>query len=565
MFMIKSWLVELYFMQIFEGLSIFSVINLVGGTCLLLWGLEIMSSNLSKAFGNTLRVALERATENNFIGIILGTVVTGILHSSSTVTVLLVTFVQSQIMTFERSIAIIYGANIGTTFTAQIIAFDLTKWSLAFFIVGYFINLFAKRTKTKNVAAIIIGSALIFFGLYIMSTSMKGLRDSEYFSQLVLSLENVPFGILVGAIFTGIIQSSSAAIGIIQGLAMQDLITIEAAFPFILGANIGTCATAVLACLSSNAAAKRVAAAHVIFNITGATVFAFFVPQFISFLYVFTPADDALRLIANAQTMFNVASVIMLYPFISQLARLCRMIIPDDKVPQRQKYYFSKVKDLSDSPDLLLIQSTDAIRAYKNIVKEMLWISRDYFIRKDKVKFESLVNLRKDQQEFRAEILDFLSEFLKLRLSYKHVSIALNQITLVNEIEHVAYKLESSIETMNTKSPEFDDTYSGLEEYFKKTVKSFSKSCNSVLNNSQDDARRIFENIVNLKDIENTLRDRSVDTLREDHPNYEDEKMNLWVLEFLRSVNATSKRICQVIIDAKVRFHKDEGSPSVIA
>lgn len=552
-------------MEIFKGLTIFSVINLIGGTCIMLWGLEIMSSNLSKAFGNTLKVALEKATENNFVGVILGTLVTAILHSSSTVTVLLVSFVQSQIMTFERSIAIIFGANIGTTFTAQIIAFNLTKYSLAFFIIGYLINLLAKRTKTKNAAAVVIGSALIFFGLDIMSSSMSGLSESEYFADLMVKMQNVPFGLLFGTIFTMVIQSSSASIGIIQGLAMQNLITIEAAFPFILGANIGTCITAILACLSSNAAARRVAAAHIIFNILGAVIFAFFVPQFIEFLYTFTPQDDVLRLIANGQTMFNILSVILFYPFIKQLAQLCNWLIPDDKIPQRKKYYFSKIKDLADTPDLLLLQSTDAIRSYKNIVKEMLWISRDYFVKQEKTKYEQLVKLREDQKEFRIEILDFLSELLKLRLSYKHVSLIMNQVSLVNEIEHIAFKLESSLETMNYKIPHFDQAYMGIEEYFKNSVKYFSKACNSVLNNSIENAQKINENLMALNPVEAELRDRSVEKIHTDHPDYEEEKLNLWVLEFIRSTNATSKRICQIMTTEKVRFHKEEGSPSVIS
>ena len=553
-------------MEIFREISVFAIVSLVGGTCLLLWGLDLMSASLSKAFGSSLRGALEKATQSNFVGVVIGTIITGITQSSTAVTVIMVSFVQSQLMTFERTIPIIFGANIGTTFTAQIIAFNVTKWALAIFVIGFLWELLAKRSKTKNLAGVVIGLGLLFLGLDIMTNSMTGFKDSEYFKSLILSLENVPYGILVGAVFTALIHSSGAAIGVIQGLAMQDLISLEAAFPFILGANIGTCITAVLAGLKSPAAAKRVAMAHVIFNILGAVIFAFFVPQFIKFLYIFSPANDIPRVIANAQTVYNLASVIIFYPFIKSLARFCEWLVPDDKNnAQRRKYFFSSVKDLQDTPDLLLVQSMDAIRSYKNVVKEMLWLSRDYFIRQEKSKLESFAKLREYQKEFRGEILDFLNETMKLRLSYKLVSQALDQVSLVNEIEHVAYKLEASLEVMQSRTPKFDEKFGDLEEYFKRIVKYFSKSCNAVLNNSPEDAKRIFDNLISLKGTEEQLRERSVDNLREDHPGYEEEKQNLWVLEFSRSVNATSKRICQIIIDQKIRYHREEGTASVIA
>ncbi|MDD9898306.1 MAG: Na/Pi cotransporter family protein [Candidatus Melainabacteria bacterium] len=529
--------------------SLVNVFAVLGGLSVFLLGLEMMSANLRKVAGNTLKLILEKATDSPFIGVAVGTFVTALIQSSSATTSILISFVQSQLMSFERSIAVILGANIGTTITAQIVAFKVTKWSLAIIAIGFLWKLIAKRTKTKNICYVILGLGLIFYGLEIMSSAMKVLRDSQYFLDLMQSLEHVGFGILIGAIFTGLIQSSSASIGIVIGLAMQNLISIEAAVPLILGANIGTCVTAVLASIGTNSAARRVATAHVLFNIGGVLLFAFWVPQFIDFIKYFTPAGDTPRLVANAQTSFNIIATLIWFPFIKQLEFMARKLVPDDKTPQRSKYVFPRVSALSKSADLLMIHSTTAIKEYKNTVKEMLWLSRDYFIRQEDGKIEAITKLREHQQEQRADLLEFLSRIGKLKLSLKDVNKVLHQISLVNEIEHVAFKLESALETLDEKLPEFDESYLNLQDYFKQSVKCFSKSCNAVLRNSATESKRIGEHLNSLKLIEEELRNRSIAAVAEDADDYETDKLNLWVLEFLRSVNSTSRRISQILAD----------------
>lgn len=550
---IPDWIRTL--MDIFKEFSVVSFVSVLGGLSIFLLGLDMMSTSLRKISGNTLKLILEKATENHLVGVLVGTLVTALIQSSSATTSILISFVQSQLMSFERSIAVILGANIGTTVTAQIVAFKVTKWSLAIIALGFFIKVIAQRTKTKNLAQVFLGLGFLFFGLEIMSNSMKVLRSSDYFLDLMQSLENVGFGIMIGAIFTALIQSSSASIGIVIGMAMQGLVSIEAAVPLILGANIGTCITAILAALNSSAAAKRVATAHVLFNTGGVLLFAFWVPQFINLIEKFTPEGDVPRLIANAQTSFNIITTGIWFFFIKQLEWAARLLIPNDKTPQRTKYLFPRVRDLYKSPDLLFIQSKDAIRSYKNVVKEMLWLSRDYFIRQENEKINEITKLREYQQEFRADILDFLSRIAKLRLDYENVARAVNQVSLVNEIEHVAYKLESSLETLHSGTPIFDESFTGLEEYFKQTVKCFSKSCNAILNESPGEAKRIIEHLNSLRIIEEELRNKSVDNLRDENF-YENEKLNLWVLEFLRSVNATSRRINLIMVEKRER-HKE--------
>jgi phosphate:Na+ symporter len=530
-----------------SGFGIENFVGVIGGLSVFLLGLDMMSANLRKAAGNTFKLILEKATDNRVIGVLVGTLVTALIQSSSATTSILISLVQSQLISFERSIAVILGANIGTTVTAQIIAFKVTKMALVFVAVGFLVKIISSRTRTKHFGYIAIGLGFLFLGLETMSQAMKVLRDSAFFLDLMQSFENVGIGILAGAIFTALVQSSSASIGIAIGLATQGLVTLEAAVPLILGANIGTCITAILASINTGSAAKRVATAHIVFNVSGVLLFSFWVPEFIVFVKAISSnSQNVARLMANAQTAFNIIASIIWFPFVGVLDKLSHWIIKEEKNPQKKKYFFPRIRELSKSPELLFIQSNDAIRSYKNTVKEMLWLSRDFFLMKEKEKETQLFELREYQQEFRADILNFLGRIVKQKLDYKNVSRALNLVSLVNEIEHIAFKLESSLETLDHQVPNFDERYLGLEEYFRSTVKCFSKSCNAIMYDSYEDAQRILLRLDDLRKIEEELRNKSVDDLT-DGGDYESEKLNLWVLEFIRSVNATSRRICNIL------------------
>jgi len=530
-----------------SGFGIENFVGVIGGLSVFLLGLDMMSANLRKAAGNTFKLILEKATDNRVIGVLVGTLVTALIQSSSATTSILISLVQSQLISFERSIAVILGANIGTTVTAQIIAFKVTKMALVFVAVGFLVKIISSRTRTKHFGYIAIGLGFLFLGLETMSQAMKVLRDSAFFLDLMQSFENVGIGILAGAIFTALVQSSSASIGIAIGLATQGLVTLEAAVPLILGANIGTCITAILASINTGSAAKRVATAHIVFNVSGVLLFSFWVPEFIVFVKAISSnSQNVARLMANAQTAFNIIASIIWFPFVGVLDKLSHWIIKEEKNPQKKKYFFPRIRELSKSPELLFIQSNDAIRSYKNTVKEMLWLSRDFFLMKEKEKETHLFELREYQQEFRADILNFLGRIVKQKLDYKNVSRALNLVSLVNEIEHIAFKLESSLETLDHQVPNFDERYLGLEEYFRSTVKCFSKSCNAIMYDSYEDAQRILLRLDDLRKIEEELRNKSVDDLT-DGGDYESEKLNLWVLEFIRSVNATSRRICNIL------------------
>ncbi|NQV30286.1 MAG: Na/Pi cotransporter family protein [Candidatus Marinimicrobia bacterium] len=317
----------------------FLIMWLMGGLSLFLIGMEKMSEGLKKAAGDKMRNILSVLTKNRVMGIAVGAFVTMVIQSSSATTVMLVSFVQAQLMTFAQSIGVILGANIGTTVTAQLIAFNLTDYALLMITVGFLLTTLSKNENQKNIGDAILGFGILFFGMKLMSDAMKPLRTFEPFIDMLKDLENPLLGLLVGAVFTALIQSSSALTGIVIVLAQQGVLSIDAGIPIILGANVGTCVTAGLASIGTSREAKRVAIAHVIFNVTGAAIFIFLVPWLADLVRFISPvsnlsgidklASETPRQIANAHTIFNLSLGIIFLPFTKTLSKFIFRIYPE--------------------------------------------------------------------------------------------------------------------------------------------------------------------------------------------------------------------------------------------
>ncbi|MEJ2595549.1 MAG: Na/Pi cotransporter family protein [bacterium] len=322
------------------------IMGLFGGLALFLFGMQKMSEGFKKSAGKSMRSILARITKNRFVGLTAGAFVTLVIQSSSATTVMLVGFVQAQLLSFTQTLSVILGANIGTTFTAQIIAFRITDYALLMVILGFALSSFAKKEKYKYLGESILGFGILFLGMKFMSDAMNPLRDYPGFINMIKNLDNPVYGLLAGALITALIQSSSAFTGIIIVLAQQGLITLEASIPMLLGANIGTCVTAALSTIGASRDAKRVAIAHVIFNTLGALAFLFWIPTFADIVRSVSPASDVTgmaklaaetpRQIANAHTLFNVSLGLVFLPFTGLLAKLIYLIFPireADKTP----------------------------------------------------------------------------------------------------------------------------------------------------------------------------------------------------------------------------------------
>ncbi|WP_047986303.1 Na/Pi cotransporter family protein [Ornithinibacillus californiensis] len=307
------------------------IFEFIGGLGIFLLGIKYMGDGLQKSAGDRLRDILDRFTSNPFLGVLAGIVVTILIQSSSGTTVLTVGLVNAGFMTLRQAIGVIMGANIGTTVTAFIIGIDIGEYALPIVAAGAFLIFFFKHQKVTAVGQAVFGFGALFLGLELMSSGMKPLRSLEAFQELTLSMsEHAVLGVVIGTLFTVIVQSSSATIGILQGLFSEGAITLDAALPVLFGDNIGTTITAVLASLGATIAARRAAAVHVTFNLVGTTIFLLLLPVFTKFV-VFLQSSLSLNeemTIAFAHGSFNIFNTVVQFPFIGALAWMVTKIIP---------------------------------------------------------------------------------------------------------------------------------------------------------------------------------------------------------------------------------------------
>ena len=308
------------------------IFSLLGGLALFLYGMQMMSNGLEAAAGNRMKKILEKLTSNRFLGVLVGAGITAVIQSSSATTVMVVGFVNSGMMTLQQAVWIIMGANIGTTITGQLIALDIGVLAPLIAFIGVACIVFVKKEKVQYYGMIVAGLGVLFIGMDMMSAAMMPLRDSEMFVNMVASFSNPLLGILAGAVFTAIIQSSSASVGILQALAMSGIVDLGHAVYVLFGQNIGTCITAVLAAIGTSRNAKRTTIIHLSFNIIGTIVFTLvcMTTPLTTLVASWTPTNVSGQ-IANMHTLFNIVTTLLLLPFGTKLVALAQHILPEHK------------------------------------------------------------------------------------------------------------------------------------------------------------------------------------------------------------------------------------------
>ena len=311
-------------------MGISDILSLLGGLALFLYGMQMMSNGLEAAAGNKMKQILEKLTSNRFKAVLVGAAITAVIQSSSATTVMVVGFVNSGLMTLNQAVWIIMGANIGTTITGQLIALDMGAIAPLIAFLGVACIMFMRSERARHVAGIFAGLGVLFIGMDMMSASMAPLRDSEMFMNFMTNFSNPLVGILVGAVFTAVIQSSSASVGILQALAATGMIPLSSAVYVLFGQNIGTCITAVLASIGTKTNAKRTTVIHLSFNIIGTTIFTILcmVTPFVSWMEAFN--TDPVAQIANTHTVFNIVTTLLLLPFGNILAEFATKILPEN-------------------------------------------------------------------------------------------------------------------------------------------------------------------------------------------------------------------------------------------
>ena len=306
-------------------------LGFLGGIALFMYGMQLMGDGLQKAAGAKLQKILEAMTGVLAMGILLGAVVTAVLQASGATTVMTVGLVNAGLLTLKQGFGIIMGANVGTTMTAQLIAFKLSNYITVLLFIGFLMQLLAKRARGKYLGQVILGFGILMLGMDMMGKAVLPLRDYPGFVDFIGRFSSNPLlGIFIGTVMTVLIQSSSATIGILIAMAGQGLIPLEGAIPVLLGDNIGTCITAVLASLRANLTARRVAVAHVMFNVIGSIIFVVFMQWFVHIVMLVSPKGDIARQIANAHSAFNIINTLLFMPFVDPFIKLIQRLVPGD-------------------------------------------------------------------------------------------------------------------------------------------------------------------------------------------------------------------------------------------
>ncbi|MBN2209752.1 MAG: Na/Pi cotransporter family protein [Candidatus Coatesbacteria bacterium] len=420
-----------------------------GGLGLFIFGIQIMSDSLQKAAGRRLRRILELLAGGPIRGVLVGAGITALIQSSSATTVMVVGFVNAGLMTLVQAIGVILGANIGTTITAQIIAFNISRFALPAIAVGVAMTLTAKHKEQVRLwGNVILGFGVLFYGLTTMVSVLKPLRGSEQFQTFFLQFGDSPIlGVLAGAMLTAVVQSSSATVGLVIALGTSGLVDFRTALPLLVGDNIGTTVTALLSSIGANRDARRAALAHFLFNFLGAVWVLAVLSHFARLVDYFTagnadsPAHIA-RHIANAHTMFNVLNTIVVLPFVKWLARLVTWIIPEKAaIPAKTKVGAMLQDRFLDVPPVAIAQIKKAILHMFDRSQEMLSISTKMIDGEDLTHKTDVFRLEDELDRHQAEITEYISLVMQKGVSAEDGEVLTHLLHAVNDVENIGDKI----------------------------------------------------------------------------------------------------------------------------
>jgi phosphate:Na+ symporter len=426
------------------------VCGLIGGMGLLLYGMYVLSEGLQKIAGANLRNVLSSLTQNRFVAMVIGALITILFQSSTATTVILVGLASASIITLKQTLGVILGADIGTTVTAQLIALKVTEIALPIVGIGATIIFFTKRDRYKRIGQVITGFGLLFLGLKIMSETMYPLRDEPAFLSLMTTVADNPLlAIIVAALFTFLIHSSAAAVGIIMIFAIQDLVTLHSAIYLLFGANIGTSFTALLSSLGSNREAQRVAVAHFLFKLVGVLIFLPFVTPFAALMQAITPNIGFQ--VANVHTFFNVGIALFFIPFISHCARFLTWLVPDKGVVDIELKPRYLDYQLINTPSIAMGLASKEIARFSDEVVKMTCRIRDLFETNDPEELEKMMRSEEKVDCLSRATKSYLAMTLRQPLSTPEFNRCMGLIHITTDLEHIGDVIDKKINRLAEK------------------------------------------------------------------------------------------------------------------
>ena len=527
------------------------IVGLLGGLALFLLGMDRMTESLRVVAGDRLRRILEKLTSHRITGLLTGAGVTAVVQSSSVTTVVVVGFISAGLMTFVQSIPVILGANIGTTITAQIIAFNVTRWALVLVAAGFAMTVIPKKEKRRAQGAAVMGLGLVFFGMVVMGSAMEPLRSYDTFIDLMAALENPFLGILVGAMFTALVQSSSATTGVVIVLAGQGLITLDAGVALVLGANIGTSITALLAAIGKPRDAQRAAVAHLIFNVVGVLIWLPLIgvlTNFVGGLGGGTPRE-----IANAHSVFNIINALIFLPLTNQFAHLVERLVPDrpDAGVIEPRYLDD---DLLRTPSLALSRARMELLRMASRVRVMLNEVLPAIVDGD---IDDLADIEAADDEvdgLHGHILMYLGQIGQARLSEESSAEMMDLMEATNDLEAIGDIIETNLvalgrERLDAMLEVSPMTMRVLDEFHSAVYRAYDLALVALTQKDEDAAHRVAKMKTTINQMEQDAILHQAERLMADEPsrvaNY---RLEMDVIANLKRIYYFTKRIGRVAV-----------------
>ena len=539
--------------------------GLLGGMGMFLYGMEMMSDGMKVTAGNSMRSILEKLTSNKYLAVMVGAFVTMVIQSSSATTVMLVSFVNSGLLAFSQALGVILGSNIGSTVTAQIVAFKVTDYALLLIAAGSLMSLFSKKDTIKNLGFVILGFGLLFYGMKVMSDTMKPLRSDPAFNSILTSFENPFLGILAGAIFTALVQSSSATTGIVITLASGGSITLEAGIPLIFGANIGTCITALLAGLNASRDAKRVAVAHVTFNVIGVLLFCFWIPSFAEF--VSQTSQNIPRQIANAHTIFNILASIVFIPFTGYIAKTIIYYLPDKKTNRNidKPSVLHLDENLLNQPEAAINSAQAEIKGVIGLMERVVGTLVRPFVNDQKLTdvenpdmdLMTGMNQRVEKISYlNQKISDYLINTSKSDLSADQSKELFTLISIVNYLNSANNSIQIRFSSLVAKKEGINEKFSIQEEeqlidFHKQLIKQVKRLNKFFVKFDKSKAEKIISKHQEYKDLEQKykLEHESRSNTDSSEGSVEINQLHIQLLDMLKQVNIFIELIASSLIE----------------
>ncbi len=442
------------------------IFGLIGGLAMFLFGMNMMSNSLQRAAGEKMKKILSMLTRNALMGAIAGMIVTAVLQSSSATTVMVIGFVSAGLMSLPQAISVIFGANIGTTMTAQLLAFKISDYIYPIIFIGFIVNFLCKKEKVKNIGMVILSFGILFEGIEIMGSVMKPLASSPVFVDLMAKVADMPvLGVLLGAVMTLVVQSSSATIAVLQNFASQagpdgvsSVMGLSGAIPILLGDNIGTTITALLASIGQSKNAKRTAVAHSVFNITGSIVFLFLIPFLTKFVQYISPKGNEIdvisRQIANAHTTFNIVCTLIWLPLLPVMVKIVTWIIRGDEKTEAEIYSPKYLDErLIAQPVAAMYLISEEISRLADYAKDMLKAVKNAVCGKEPAAAHSeFASVQTGVKNLRNDIADYTAKLLsKGSLTELQAEQTAGLLYIANYIDRIADRC-GEIDDVNQKT-----------------------------------------------------------------------------------------------------------------